>query len=66
MRALVGVKRCLYYSIKVRVNANNTGVEHKKLKQSKNPFDEIAVEEALKMKKAGLVKKVVAVSIDSK
>jgi len=53
MRALVGVKRCLDYAIKVRVNAAQTGVELKGLKQSMNPFDEIAVEEALKMREAG-------------
>ena len=50
MRALVGVKRCLDYAIKVRVNKASTGVELKGLKQSMNPFDEIAIEEALRMK----------------
>jgi electron transfer flavoprotein beta subunit len=53
MKALVGVKRCLDYAIKVRVNSTKTGVELKGLKQSINPFDEIAVEEALKMREAG-------------
>jgi electron transfer flavoprotein beta subunit len=53
MRALVGVKRCLDYAIKVRVNSAKTGVELKGLKQSMNPFDEIAVEEALRMKEKG-------------
>ena len=53
MRALVGVKRCLDYAIKVRVNQANSGVELKGLKQSINPFDEIAVEEAIKMREAG-------------
>jgi len=66
MKALVGVKRCLDYAIKVRVNAKNTGVELKGLKMSINPFDEIAVEEALKMKEAGKLKEVVAVSIGPK
>lgn len=66
MRALVGVKRCLDYAIKVRVNAAKTGVELQGLKQSINPFDEIAVEEALKMREAGLIKEVVAVSIGPK
>ena len=66
MRALVGVKRCLDYAIKVRVNAKNTGVEMKGLKMSMNPFDEIAVEEAIKLKEAGKVKEVVAVSIGPK
>jgi electron transfer flavoprotein beta subunit len=66
MKALVGVKRCLDYAIKVRVNAKNTGVELKGLKMSMNPFDEIAVEEAIKLKEAGKVKEVVAVSIGPK
>lgn len=66
MKALVGVKRCLDYAIKVRVNAAKTGVELQGLKQSINPFDEIAVEEALKMREAGLIKEVVAVSIGPK
>ena len=66
MRALVGVKRCLDYAIKVRVNAAQSGVELKGLKQSMNPFDEIAVEEALKMREAGKITEVVAMSIGPK
>lgn len=66
MKALVGIKRCLDYAIKVRVNAKNTGVELKGLKMSMNPFDEIAVEEAIKLREAGKVKEVVAVSIGPK
>lgn len=66
MRALVGVKRCLDYAIKVRVNTAQSGVELKGLKQSMNPFDEIAIEEALKMREAGKIKEVVAVSIGPK
>ena len=66
MRALVGIKRCLDYSIKVRVNPANTGVELKGLKMSINPFDEIAVEEAIKLREAGKVKEVVALSIGPK
>lgn len=66
MRALVGVKRCLDYAIKVRVNAAKTGVELKGLKQSMNPFDEIAIEEALKMREAGKIQEVVAMSIGPK
>ena len=66
MKTLVGVKRCLDYSIKVRVNAQQTGVELKGLKMSMNPFDEIAVEDALKLREAGKVKEVVAVSIGPK
>ena len=53
MKALVGVKRVLDYAIKVRVNAKKTGVELKGLKMSMNPFDEIAVEQAIQMKEAG-------------
>ena len=66
MKAIVGVKKCLDYAIKVRVNAANSGVELKGLKQSINPFDEIAVEEAIKMREAGQLKEVVAVSIGDK
>ena len=66
MRALVGVKRCLDYAIKVRVNQARTAVELKGLKQSMNPFDEIAVEEALKMREAGNISEVVALSIGPK
>jgi len=66
MKALVGVKRCLDYAIKVRVNSANTGVELKGQKQSMNPFDEIAVEEALKMREAGKMIEVVALSIGGK
>jgi len=56
----------LDYAIKVRVNAAKTGVELKGLKMSMNPFDEIAVEEALKLKEAGKVAEVVALSIGPK
>ena len=66
MRALVGVKRCLDYAIKVRVNKGNSGVELKGLKQSMNPFDEIAIEEALRMREAGKLSEVVAMSIGPK
>ena len=66
MKALVGVKRCLDYAIKVRVNNTKTGVELKGLKMSMNPFDEIAVEEALKLREAGKVTEVIAVSIGPK
>lgn len=65
MRALVGVKRCLDYAIKVRVNPDKTGVMLNE-KHSMNPFDEIAVEEALKMRDAKKIKEVVAMSIGPK
>ena len=66
MRAVVGVKRVLDYAIKVRVNPQKTGVELQGLKMSMNPFDEIAVEEALKMREAGKIKEVVALTIGDK
>jgi len=66
MKALVGVKRVLDYAIKVRVNQAQTGVELKGLKMSMNPFDEIAVEEAIKLKEAKVVSEVVALSIGPK
>jgi electron transfer flavoprotein beta subunit len=66
MKALVGVKRVLDYAIKVRVNASKSGVELKGLKMSMNPFDEIAVEEAIKMREQGKIAQVVAISIGDK
>lgn len=66
MKALVGVKRVLDYAIKVRVNPQKTAVDLQGLKMSMNPFDEIAVEEALKMREAGKVKEVVAMTIGDK
>lgn len=66
MKALVGVKRVLDFAIKVRVNPQRTGVELQGMKMSMNPFDEIAVEEALKMREAGKVKEVIALSIGDK
>jgi electron transfer flavoprotein beta subunit len=66
MKALVGVKRVLDYAIKVRVNQAKTAVETKGLKMSLNPFDEIAVEEALKLREAGKVSEIVALSIGDK
>ena len=66
MKALVGVKRVLDYSIKVRVNQARTAVDLQGLKMSINPFDDIAVEEALKMREAGKVKEVVALTIGDK
>lgn len=66
MRALVGVKRVLDYAIKVRVNPSKSGVELKGLKMSMNPFDEIAIEEAIQMREKGKIKEVVAISIGDK
>ncbi len=63
MKALVPVKRVIDYNVKVRVKADQSGVELANVKMSMNPFDEIAVEEAIRMKEAGKAEEVVAVSI---
>jgi electron transfer flavoprotein beta subunit len=63
MKILVPVKRVIDYNVKVRVKADQTGVDLANVKMSMNPFDEIAVEEALKLKEAGAAAEVVAVSI---
>ena len=57
MKALVGAKRVLDYAIKVRVNPQKTAVDLQGLKMSMNPFDEIAIEEALKMREAARSKR---------
>ncbi len=62
MKALVSVKRVIDYNVKVRVKSDGSGVETANVKMSMNPFDEIAVEEALRLKEAGIVTEVVAVS----
>src|SRR3981189_3222216 len=63
MKVLVPVKRVVDYNVKVRVKSDGTGREHAKVKMSMNPFDEIAVEEALRLKEAGKATEVVVVSI---
>ena len=63
MRVLVPVKRVVDYNVKIRVKADGSGVELANVKMSMNPFDEIAVEEALRQKEAGKATEVVAVSI---
>jgi electron transfer flavoprotein beta subunit len=63
MKILVAVKRVVDFSVKVRVKADGSGVELTNLKMSMNPFDEIAVEEALRLKESGKATEVVAVSI---
>jgi electron transfer flavoprotein beta subunit len=63
MKALVAVKRVIDYNVKVRVKADHTGVETANVKMSMNPFDEIAVEEALRLREAGTVEEVIAVSL---
>jgi electron transfer flavoprotein beta subunit len=62
MKALVSVKRVVDYNVKVRVKADGSGVETANVKMSMNPFDEIAVEEAVRLKEAGVVTEIVAVS----
>ena len=63
MKILVPVKRVIDYNVKARVKADNTGVDLANVKMSMNPFDEIAVEEALQKKEAGQAEEVIAVSI---
>src|ERR1043166_1296637 len=63
MKALVAVKRVVDYNVKVRVKADKTGVETANVKMAMNPFDEIAVEEALRLKEAGHASEVVVVSV---
>src|SRR5437588_2153628 len=62
MKALVAVKRVIDYNVKVRVKSDQSGVELANVKMSMNPFDEIAVEEALKIKEAGKATEVIVVS----
>jgi electron transfer flavoprotein beta subunit len=62
MKALVAVKRVVDYNVKVRVKADRTGIELANVKMSMNPFDEIAVEEALRLREKGIVEEVIAVS----
>jgi electron transfer flavoprotein beta subunit len=62
MKVLVPVKRVVDYNVKVRVKADGTGVETANVKMSMNPFDEIAVEEAVRLKEKGVASEIVAVS----
>ena len=63
MRVLVAVKRVVDYNVKIRVKADGSGVETANVKFSMNPFDEIAVEEAVRLKEAGKATEIVAVSM---
>ena len=63
MKILVPVKRVVDYNVKVRVKNDNSGVELDNVKMSMNPFDEIAIEEALRLKEKGVAKEVIAISI---
>ncbi len=66
MKVLVPVKRVIDYNVKVRVKADGSGVDLANVKMSMNPFDEIAVEEALRLREAGKASEIVAVSIGVK
>src|SRR5512132_3014649 len=62
MKALVAVKRVVDYNVKVRVKADKTGVDLANVKMSMNPFDEIAIEEAVRLREKGVVTEIIAVS----
>lgn len=66
MKALVAVKRVVDYNVKVRVKADGSDVDIGNVKMSMNPFDEIAVEEAVRLKEAGKVSEIIAVSLGEK
>ena len=66
MKVLVPVKRVIDYNVKVRVKADGSGVDLANVKMSMNPFDEIAVEEAIRLKEAGKVEEIVVVSVGVK
>ena len=66
MKVLVPVKRVVDFNVKVRVKSDGSGVETANVKMSMNPFDEIAVEEAIRLKEGGLVTEIVAVSIGTR
>ena len=63
MKVLVAVKRVIDFNVKVRVKSDGSGVETQNVKMSMNPFDEIAIEEALRLKEAGKVEEIIAVSM---
>jgi electron transfer flavoprotein beta subunit len=62
MKILVAVKRVVDYNVKVRVKSDNSGVDIANVKMSMNPFDEIAVEEAVRLKEAGIASEIIVVS----
>ena len=66
MKALIAVKRVVDFNVKVRVKADGSGVDIGNVKMSMNPFDEIAVEEAVRLKEAGKISEIVAVSLGEK
>jgi electron transfer flavoprotein beta subunit len=66
MKILVAIKRVIDYNVKIRVKSDQSGVETTNVKMSMNPFDEIAVEEGVRLRESGLAKELVAVSIGPK
>ncbi|MSO55081.1 MAG: electron transfer flavoprotein subunit beta/FixA family protein [Rhodospirillales bacterium] len=66
MKVLVAVKRVVDFNVRIRVKADKTGVETANVKMSMNPFDEIAVEEGVRMRESGVATELVAVSMGSK
>ncbi|GAB6051851.1 electron transfer flavoprotein subunit beta/FixA family protein [Magnetospira thiophila] len=66
MKVLVAIKRVVDYNVRIRVKTDGTGVETANVKMSMNPFDEIAVEEAVRLKEAGTASEVIAVSMGVK
>ncbi|RWR50247.1 electron transfer flavoprotein subunit beta/FixA family protein, partial [Sinirhodobacter ferrireducens] len=66
MKVLVPVKRVIDYNVKVRVRPDGTGVDLANVKMSMNPFDEIAVEEAIRLKEKGVASEIVVVSVGVK
>ena len=66
MKVLVPVKRVIDYNVKVRVKSDGTGVDLANVKMSMNPFDEIAVEQAIRLKEVGIVEEIIAVSVGVK
>ena len=63
MKVLVPVKRVVDYNVKIRVKADGSGVDLANVKMSMNPFDEIGVEEAIRLKETGTAEEIIAVSI---
>src|SRR5208283_4123628 len=63
MKVLVPIKRVVDYNVKIRVKQDGSGVDTANVKMSMNPFDEIAVEEAIRLKEAGHAEEIIAVSI---
>merc|ERR1719375_1891600 len=63
MRVMVGVKRVIDYAVKIRVKPDGSGVETNNVKMSMNPFDEIAVEEAVRLKEKKVATEIVAVTV---